>query len=166
MESPQPGLETPVKKNQTPLIVAAAAIVLCCCCVILAVAGYYAYFTTYSVEGSPSEPFEDVVPAIPDDSTVPTFEPSGPVGDAPEGGLGNEILRNDVWQYLTFAAMGQGCDQPVADDTTIEVLEEPQNGVWVEKWTVACASGDRYPYEVEYILDDTGTTFNIRSLPE
>jgi hypothetical protein len=45
------------------------------------------------------------------------------------------------------------------------VLQGPQNGVWVEKWKVGCASGETYPYEVEFILDDTGATFNIKSLP-
>jgi len=166
VETPQPIFETPAKKNQTPLIIAAVAIVLCCCCVILAVAGYYGYIRINSSQGLPGQPIEDVEPVIPDDSTIPTFEPSGPVGDVPEGGLGNDILRNDTWQYLTFASMGQGCDQPIAEDTRIDVLQEPQNGVWVEKWTVACASGESYPYEVEFIIDDSGTTFNIKSLPE
>jgi hypothetical protein len=45
------------------------------------------------------------------------------------------------------------------------VLEEPEDGVWVEEWTVVCRSGDTYSYEVEYILDDTGATFDIRPLP-
>jgi hypothetical protein len=31
---------------------------------------------------------------------------------------------------------------------------------------VVCRSGNEYAYEVEYILDDTGATFNITSLPE
>jgi hypothetical protein len=45
-------------------------------------------------------------------------------------------------------------------------LQEPDaNGIWYEKWTVVCHSGDSYAFEVEYILDATGATFNIRSLP-
>ena len=160
------------KKNQTPLIIAVVALVLCCCCVVLAVAGYYGYITIQGTEAG-VQPIEDIPPVVPGDSESPTSEPDsfevpefdGSVGDAPTGGLGNDILRNDTWQYVGLAALGQGCDQPIGADTEIEVLQEPSNGVWVEKWTVACASGDRYPYEVEFIIDDTGTTFNIRSLP-
>jgi len=164
--------ETP-KKNQTPLIIAVVAIVLCCCCVVLAVAGYYGYITIRST-GAEVQPIEDIMPVVPGDSQAPTSEPDSifeipefdtSVGDAPTGGLGNDILRNDTWQYVAFAAMGLGCDQPVGSDTQIEVLQEPQNGVWLEKWTVACASGDSYPFEVEFILDDTGATFNIKSIP-
>ena len=88
------------------------------------------------------------------------------VGEAPAGGLGNEVLRNDTWRAVSAAATGQGCDQPVAADSAIEVLQEPDAaGVWVEQWTVACQSGESYPFEVEFILDDSGATFNIRSLP-
>jgi hypothetical protein len=160
----QPINETP-KKSQTPLIIAVVAILLCCGCLILAVAGYYSYITIQSTDIQP-QPFEQ----IPDVDQIPSEEfeiPSGDpdIGDAPIGGLGNEILRNDTWQYVAFASIGQGCDQPLADQSEIEVLQEPQNGVWVEKWTVACASGDSYAFEVEYILDDTGATFNIKSLP-
>lgn len=163
METP-PIKDTP-KKNQLPLIIAVVAIVLCCCVIILAVVGYYGYFTIQSTDIQP-QPFEQ----IPDVDQIPTEEyeiPSGDpaIGEAPIGGLGNDILRNDTWSYVAFASIGQGCDQPVSDETEIEVLQEPQNGVWVEKWTVACASGDSYAYEVEYILDDTGATFNIKSLP-
>ena len=154
------------KKNQTPLIIAGVALALCCCCALLAVVGYYGYFTIQATE-TDVQPFDDT-PAGTDVSPTDEFEiPSTDlgIGDAPTGGLGNDILRNDTWQYVAFAAMGQGCEQPNGEETTIEVLQEPENGVWVEQWTVACASGDSYAYEVEFILDDTGTTFNIKSLP-
>lgn len=163
MESSQPEA-VPVKKNQTPLIVAISAAVLCCCCAVLAVAGYYGYNTMQSSQ-APVDVFEDAEPETPEDSQAPTFQPFDSVGEAPTGGLGNDILRNDTWQYIAYASIGQGCDQPLGEETIIEVLQEPQDGVWVEKWTVVCASGDSYPYEVEYILDDTGATFNIKSLP-
>jgi hypothetical protein len=172
MESPQPVFETPVKKSQTPLIIAVVVIVLCCCCVVLAVAGYYS-FTAISSTQTQTFPLEDATPEIesPSSDSYPNNDsveiPSVDVspGEAPVGGLGNDILRNDTWQYVSSAAVGLGCDQPVGADSTIEVLEEPSNGVWREKWTVACESGDDYPFEVEFVLDDTGATFNIKSLP-
>jgi hypothetical protein len=91
--------------------------------------------------------------------------PASNLGEAPTGGLGNDILRNDTWQAVAAAAVGQGCDQPIGQDSTIEVVQEQDGGVWKEKWTVACASGETFPYEVEFILDDSGATFNIKSLP-
>jgi len=169
MESPEPAFETPVKKNQTLLMIAAVAIVLFCCCIALAVAGYYSFITIRSTE-TEVQPIEAATP----DSQLPSTDPS-PEGDyevpednpgvAPTGGLGNDILRNDTWQYVAAAAVGLGCDKPLGPDSTIEVLEEPTDSVWMEKWTVACASGDTYPFEVEFVLDDTGAAFNIKSLP-
>lgn len=164
MESPQPVIE-PVKKNQTPLIIAAVAIVLCCCCLVLAVAGY-SFFGVARSTTQPELPFQPTpdtqVPSTnPGDYETPT---STDIGEAPTGGLGNDILRNDTWTYVAAAAQGQGCDQPISADTTIDVLQEPQNGVWVEQWNVACASGDTYSYEITFTLDDTGATFNIKSL--
>lgn len=158
------------KKNQTALIIAGVAAALCCCFALLAVVGYFGY-VTIQAPSTDFEPFEDATPEIeiPNDTEVPTQEFEVPstdfgIGEAPTGGLGNDILRNDTWQYVAFAAMGQGCDQPLGEETEIEVLQDVQNGVWVEQWTVACENGDSYAYEIEFVLDDTGATFNIKSL--
>jgi hypothetical protein len=173
----QPASEAPVKKNQNIVLIAAVAIVLCCFCLLIAGIALYSYSAIRG--GDPQEfppPFESTVPVLPDDSELPSQDslstPDSPdsddgMGEAPEGGLGNDILRNDTWQVVSSSAVGQGCDSPVAANSTIAVLQEPDaGGVWLEKWTVACRSGDEYAYEVEYILDDTGATFNITSLPE
>jgi hypothetical protein len=174
MESPQPISEDAPKRNRTILIIAGVAIALCCLCLLLAVVGYYSFVTIRSVE-TQVLPAEDFPPFITEEAVTPSSDPDLPldtpevdsgVGEAPTGGLGNDILRNDTWQYVASAAVGQGCDQPVGEDSIIEVLQEPDaGGVWMEKWTVACRSGDSYAFEVEYILDATGATFNIRSLP-
>jgi hypothetical protein len=164
MESIQPVLETPAKKNQAPLIIAAAAIILCCCCcIILAAAGFYGYITIRSSQTNPPAPIEEAVPVVPADES--TSVPFSSPGEAPTGGLGNDVLRKDTWQYVAAAAQGLGCDQPVGADTKIEVLQEPQDGVWQEKWTVACATGDTYPFEITFTLDSAGTTFDIKPLP-
>jgi hypothetical protein len=151
-------MESPAKKNQTPLIIAAVAIVLCCCCVVLAVAGYFGYLRIQRSEVIPLQSTEEPVLVNPTDAV------SSP-GEAPTGGLGNDILRNDTWQAVAGAAQGLGCDQPIGADTKIEVLQQPDNGVWVEKWTVACASGESYPFEITFTLDATGATYDIKSLP-
>ena len=163
MESQTP---QPVKKNQTPLIVAGVAIALCCCLLVLGSLGFYAYQNYGSNQTIQIEPTEDFMP-IPPESDSPTTVPEENfvVDEAPVGGLGNDILRNDTWQVISGAAIGRGCDQPIGSKSTIEVLQEPENGTWVEKWTVTCQSGDTYAFEVEFILDSTGTTFNITSLP-
>jgi hypothetical protein len=61
--------------------------------------------------------------------------------------------------------MEQGCDRPIGANSTIEVLQEFEDGVWLEEWTVVCRSGESFAYEVEFIHDDTGVFFNIRPLP-
>lgn len=160
METPQYTSEqAPVKKNRTPLIIAVVTIVLCCSCLVVAIVGYYGYNTIrstqtesqplqeatpeYQLPGTESDPVEDFDDEVPGSDVI--------LGEAPGGGLGNDILRNDTWQYVGFAAVGLGCDQPLGSESTIEVLQEPANGVWLEKWTVACASGETYPFEVEFI---------------
>lgn len=174
MDLPPPAGEAPGKSNRTLLIVAGFVFLLCCGCVIVAVVGYLSFVTIRSME-TQELPVEDFPPAVTEETATPSADENfpfdspgsdGDVGDPPEGGLGNEILRRDTWQSVSFVAMGQGCDTPSAEDSTIEVMQEPDAaGVWLEKWTVVCESGDSYAFEVEYVLDETGATFNIRSLP-
>lgn len=140
------------KQNRTLIIVVVVAIILCCCCVVAAGAGYF-FFTTNRSTVTPS--------MLPEDDFAPSSGFS--VDEPPSGGLANEILKNDTWAVMSPAAAGLGCEQPSGSGMTIEVLQQPDSaGVWVEKWPVACASGDIYEFEVEFILDDTGATFNIR----
>ena len=174
METPQSVQEMSVKKNRTPWIIAGAIVALCCCGLIAAVAGFYGFTTLRSV-ATQVLPLEEFTPAIPEEFATPSLDLETPFdtpgvnadpGEAPTGGLGNDILRHDTWQYLAAAAVGQGCDRPVGADSTIEVLQQPDSsGVWVEKWTVACSSGNSYAFEVKYTLDSTGATFDIKPLP-
>ena len=173
METTQPVQETWVNRNRILLIIAASVLGLCCCGLIIAVAGFYG-FTTIQSATTQVIPLEEFTPSIQDESMTPSID-STPVvppdinvdpGEAPTGGLANDILRHDTWQVVASAALARGCTQPAAADTTIEVLQEPNAaGVWLEKWTVTCSSGDSYAFEVEYILDATGATFNVRWLP-
>jgi hypothetical protein len=145
-------VEEKPNKNRTLIIVTVVAIGLCCCFVVAAAAGYYFYTNSQTVDMSPALPEEDFVPQ----SDFGADEP-------PSGGLANDILKNDTWAVMSPAAVGLGCEQPSGSGLTIEVLQQPDaGGVWVEKWPVMCASGDSYEFEVEFILDDTGATFNIR----
>ncbi|HLO33245.1 MAG TPA: hypothetical protein VK249_29120 [Anaerolineales bacterium] len=161
METPQSVYETPVRNNRTLWIIAAAVMALCCCGLVVAVAGFYGFFTIRSVA---TQVIPNEFPTPPLDFATPQL--NADPGEAPTGGLGNDILRNDTWTYVAAAAVGQGCDQPIGPNSTIEVLQQPDaNGVWVEKWTVACGSGDPYAFEVTFTPDSTGATFNIKSVP-
>ena len=172
METRETVEATQARRRQRTIVIVIAVLALCCVCLVVAVAIY----SWSSIRGSgtdlfpgeitPAGPGTSLTPSFVPDSTNETPAPSTDAGEAPTGGLGNDILRNDTWQAVAAAAAGQGCDQPLGTESTIEVLQEPDaNGVWVEEWTVVCESGDSYAYEVEYILDATGATFNVRSLP-
>jgi hypothetical protein len=173
METAETVEATQARRKQRTIVLVVAAVALCCACLAVAIA----IFSWNSIRGVGTDalPVEEVTPSGSENSLTPSFDPNSAVatqgsnaepGEAPTGGLGNDILRNDTWQAVAAAAAGQGCDQPVGADSTIEVLQEPDAaGVWVEQWTVACQSGDSYAFEVEYVLDDTGATYTIRSLP-
>ncbi len=142
------------KNNRNVIIAVVAVIVLCCCCLLAGIVGYYAFTTVRSVESSPMQPSDQIVPQS-------DFGNDNP----PSGGLGNDVLKNDTWNVMAPAAVGLGCDRPIGADSTIEVIQQPdENGIWIEHWTVACQSGDTYLFEVQFILDDTGATFNITPL--
>jgi hypothetical protein len=154
MESQMQLEKEPPKSNRTLIIVVIVAIVLCCCFVVAAAVGFYTL--TAGTNGAPQEqPVEEVVP------------PSDPVASVPPGGgLANDILKNDVWDVMKLGAASMGCQRPSGVGLDIEVLQDPESGgVWVEKWPVRCASGDVYEFEVEFLPDDTGVTFNIKPLP-
>jgi hypothetical protein len=171
METPETYEEAKTRRRRRTIVIVIAVIGLCCACVVAGIALY----SWNAIQGGgiqefptsefPVEVTQEAMTVVPDTDSDSQEAGTDP-GEAPTGGLGNDILRNDTWQAVAAAAEGQGCDQPIGADSTIEVLQEPDAaGVWVEEWTVACASGDSYAYEVEYILDATGATFNIRSLP-
>jgi hypothetical protein len=152
--------EKPGNKNRNIIIIVAAVVVLGCLCVAAGIAGFFAFTTISSKTTVPIQPTEIITPL----EATPQTDTS--IGDPPVGGKGNDILRNDTWKVVAPAAVGLGCDQPIGADSTIEVLQEPDSaGHWTEKWTVVCHSGKTYAFQVDFILDSTGTTFNIKSLP-
>lgn len=156
------------KKNNTPIIIAVVVIVLCCFCLIAGAAGYYVYnlSKTGQFNFSPTDTFTPIPPILNDNPSTAAPNSSSDFGDAPIGGLGNDVLRKDTWDTMAPAAVGLGCDKPLGADTTIDVIQQPDaNGTWVEHWNVACQSGKTYTFEVQFILDPTGATFNIKYLP-
>jgi len=156
------------KTNRTMIIGIASAVVLLCCCIIVAAVAIFGFVIPTGSDVSPVPTEVEFIPPV-DNNPVP--QPNFGVPDLdspPAGGLGNDILKQDTWNTLVPVAIGFGCDRPVSSDSTIEVLQEPTSngpgGVWKEKWTVVCESGEKYPFEVEFILDATGATFDITPL--
>jgi len=157
--------EKPTGTNRNIFIIAGVIIVLCCSGLALASLGFYAY-KSYSSHISQTGPIEGFTPIPPNvDSSTALPENNSLIDEAPTGGLGNDILRNDTWKAISAVAIGRGCNKPIGAKSTIEVLQQPDNGIWFEKWTVACQSGDSYAFKVQFILDNTGATYNITPLP-
>lgn len=155
MENQTSAEEKPVNKNRTLIISVVAVVALACFCLLAGLAAFYAFTTVRSVESSPAQLDE-----------VSTPQAEVDIGDPPSGGLANDILRNDTWQVMAPVAVGFGCDRPIGASSTIEVLQQPDSAEhWVEKWTVMCNSGDPHAFEVEFSLDTSGATFNIKPLP-
>jgi len=155
--------EKSTNNNRILIIALVVVVILCCFCLIVGIAGYYAYTTISSKQVLPAQPNETIETITPPEITP---ESDTGIGDPPSGGLGNDVLRNDTWKVMAPAAVGLGCDQPLGADSTIEVLQQPDaSGHWTEKWTVVCNSGKSYAFQVDFILDNTGATFNIKSLP-
>jgi len=96
MQASQPIPETPDNNIQTALIIALiVGILLCCCCIVLAGVGYYSYFTIRTaVSELPSLKKFDPAPTNVLDSTIP--DPENGRGDPLQGGMGNDILKNDT----------------------------------------------------------------------
>ena len=155
MENQTSPEEKPVNKNRAIIIAVVAVVALACFCLLAGLAAFYAFMTVRSVESSPVQLDE-----------VSTPQAEVDIGDPPSGGLANDILRNDTWQVMAPVAVGFGCDRPIGASSTIEVLQQPDAaGHWIEKWTVMCNSGDTHAFEVEFSLDTSGATFNIKPLP-
>lgn len=170
----QPVEVQPKKSNRTVIIVVIVLIVLCCCCA-LAIGGYYGLKAYQAAQ----QAVDDFAPEMPDfnqpDFSVPDFEtpevpgipeldiPGMDAGDPPQGGLTDDTLRNDTWQVVNITAIALGCDTPDAATSYIEVTQDPDSiGFWTERWTIACASGSKQAFDIEFIpTDGGGTTFNI-----
>lgn len=154
MESQIQSEKEPGNSNKTLIFAAIAAIALCCCLVVVGAVGFYTLSAVGS-GGAPQQPADELAPPSNSTANVP-----------PSGGLANETLKNDVWDLMKLGAVSMGCQRPTGSGLSIVVLQNPgSGGVWMEKWPVRCASGDVREFEVEFIPDDTGVTFNIRQIP-
>ena len=81
---------------------------------------------------------------------------SAPAGGPADGGLGDPLLKSDVWNAIVKFETGQSCSDVTS--TTIDVVSQPDsNGVWNENWTVN-ACGQTIVYKVKFKTDPKGGT--------
>ena len=155
MEGNQSASPAPAKSgNRNVIIIVVVAVVLCCCCLVVGAGGYYYYTSNMRASAN----FPSVVSPS---SGVPESQGNG---DLPQGGITDDLLRTDTWNYVGVAALAQNC-QAVASGTTIEVTQTPDSsGVWIERWTAACSDGGTKAFDVTFTPDPNGgTNFHIES---
>lgn len=152
-------------KNNMPLIIGiAVAVALCCCCIVALV--LVPALMGPSVGNVFSRINEDLdqpqqLPQVPD-------QPGSSSDSIPTGGLGNDILRRDIWNNILNVSESVGCT-PVGPDTvyisvTQDIAQDADgNQTWAETWSVLCDSSDYKDFHVEYTQDSTGVSFRITS---
>ncbi len=171
------------KKSNTGLIIGIVVAVLLCCCCILVGGGAAIYYKAQSSVSDIYSSLNEQLTALPNEipslqdltleppsfdatsepgspnATQPPLNLNIPSDTVPQGGLGDDILRTQAWTYSLLTVAMSGCSVPTAKDTTIEVLEKPDaNGVWKERWTVACGDSKTIPVDITFTPSSGGGT--------
>jgi hypothetical protein len=165
MESPA---EKPQQKSNRNIIIGVViAVVLCCCCLSFAIVGFYGYRTysaTQTLDKLPQVEIPTAIPEIPND--LPTPSGTIPSSYVPQGGLADQSTRPTAWSAVQLIALMSGCETPVAEGTTIKVLQKPDtNGEWVEEWNVNCGSGKLQPHKVTFTPENGTVNVNVEYAP-
>jgi hypothetical protein len=168
MESPVKTHQLQQKSNRSMIIGVVIAVVLCCCCLSFAVAGFFGY-RTYSaaqiLDDLPQVEIPTTIPDAPQDQPAPTGTIPD-LGDAPQGGLADNSTRPTAWSAVQLIALMSGCEKPIAEGTTIKVLQEPDSkGEWVEEWNVNCGGGKSQPHKVTFTPENGIVNVNVEYAP-
>jgi hypothetical protein len=143
----EPQAPEPKKSNKT-LFIIGGILLACCFLAVVAIAVYQLV----------------IAPKIA--NTFETINTTLQSADLPSGGLTDDTLRRDIWIAVSGVTSATGCE-PSAAQTEIEVIQDPDSsGMWVERWTVACSSGDSASFDVT--LTPTaggGTDYSITTSP-
>jgi hypothetical protein len=150
-----------LRNNRTLWII--VGVILACCCIVgvgVFVLGQPISNYLRSVEsGLQLNPISTTSPATSAPSTsVPngSSSTSAPAGGPAEGGLGDSLLKSDVWNAIVHFESGQNCMDVTS--TTIDVVNGPDSkGAWTENWTVN-ACGQTIVYKVKFATDPKGGT--------
>jgi len=158
------------KSNRNMMLYIIGAIVLCCFCVAIGVGGYYGY-QAYIAAQQAVQDIQDIIPEIPTSFPIDPNDPNSPnipipgFGDAPEGGLADDLSRQLAWTQVVAYSSFVGCSSPQVGSTEIAVSTEPDaNGTWQEEWDVDCGDGSSYVFTVDYTTD-SGIVTPIVQIP-
>jgi hypothetical protein len=153
----QPQAPEPKKSNKMLFII--VGVLLACCILVIIVGLVYQFVISPSISNT--------IDAI---SSTPQGNEASPgsstSSDLPSGGNTSDILRRDVWMAISGVSSGSGCTPDVAQ-TTIEITQGPDSsGIWIEKWTVACSSGEQQAFDVTFTpTAGGGTDYSITTSP-
>jgi hypothetical protein len=168
MESPVKTPQFQQKSNRNIIIGVVIAVVLCCCCLSFAVAGYYGYRTYLAaqiLDKLPQVEIPTTIPDVPNDLPIPS-DTTPSYSEAPQGGLADDSTRPTAWSAVQLIALMSGCETPIAEGTTIKVLQEPDaNGEWVEEWKVNCGGGKLQPHKVTFTPENGIVNVNVEYAP-
>lgn len=152
-----PPQQKPPKSNRNTMLYIIGAVILCCLCVAVGVGGFYAYKAYTSAQQAVQE-FQDAIPDIPTSFPLDPNDPNSPDipipgfgGEAPVGGLADELTRQLAWTQVVAYSSFVECSNPQVDSTEISVSIEPDaNGTWQEEWNVDCGDGSTHVFTVDY----------------
>ncbi len=129
-------------KNNRVIWIVIGIVVLCCCC--LAVLGVVFGLPALRRAGGNSLNGLQLPP--------PALSSNGPAA----GGLGDALLKTDVWNSIVTYEKGQQCSDVTS--TSIDVSQTPDsNGIWSENWSVD-ACGSSVVFKVKFTPDPKGGT--------
>src|SRR5690349_14656074 len=101
METPETYEEAKARRRQRTIVIVIAVIALCCVCLVVAIAIYsWSAVRGGQTQEFPSEQFPETFEPVDPGSPSDTDGPEPDLDEAPTGGLGNDILRNDTWQTV------------------------------------------------------------------
>ena len=145
------------------MLLIVGGILLACCCLVVTTGLVYKFFIAPYISNTIQS-----IGTTPQGIEVPPVTATGAatLGDLPSGGRTDDILRRDIWAAIDGAASGLGCTTDAAQ-TTIDVTQAPDaNGLWIEKWTVACSSGGPKVFDVTFTpTAGGGTDYSITASP-
>ncbi len=150
MQTPIPGNS----KNKWILPLIAVLSLSCCCVFILAGVVFYPK-VRQAISASFSTP--EPVPEVDINPSAGNGSSTGPAS----GGLGDNLLKTDVWNSIVQAYASQKSCQDVTS-TQIEVRQPPDSsGAWQEAWTVM-ACGQTNVLVIDFTPSaDGGTDYTI-----
>jgi hypothetical protein len=142
-------------KNNRVLFIVIGVILLCCCMTVIV--GVIAYPTIIKTLNGASSGLNNLNPSATSSPSDSGSSSNGPV----DGGLGDPILKTDVWNSIVNAESQRNCTDVTS--TAIDVVQQPgPDGVWVEDWSTNVCGTDT-TFVITFTPDPNGgTNYHIK----